>query len=108
MDHQQKVFDVISHYWNKGDEFLTIPPVLESAQFPPKLSPDADPSERYDHTKATIKAVREFSSLRSQRCDYNYKLEIARGFIGEKLYFPHNLDFRGRAYPISPHLNHLG
>lgn len=104
----KKVFDVISHYWNKGDEFLTIPPVLESAQFPPKLSPDADPSERYDHTKATIKAVREFSSLRSQRCDYNYKLEIARGFIGEKLYFPHNLDFRGRAYPISPHLNHLG
>ncbi|KAI5949646.1 RPO41 [Candida margitis] len=104
----KKVFDVISHYWNKGDEFLTIPPVLESAQFPPKLSPEADPSERFEHTRATIKAVREFAASRSQRCDYNYKLEIARGFIGEKLYFPHNLDFRGRAYPISPHLNHLG
>lgn len=24
------------------------------------------------------------------------------------MYFPHNLDFRGRAYPIPPHLNHLG
>jgi DNA-directed RNA polymerase len=24
------------------------------------------------------------------------------------LYFPHNVDFRGRAYPIPPHLNHLG
>eukprot|EP00961_Rhodomonas_salina_P118328 1592539-Rhodomonas_salina.1 len=23
-------------------------------------------------------------------------------------YFAHNLDFRGRAYPIPPHLNHLG
>jgi DNA-directed RNA polymerase len=23
-------------------------------------------------------------------------------------YFPHNLDFRGRAYPIPPHLNHMG
>jgi DNA-directed RNA polymerase len=23
-------------------------------------------------------------------------------------YFPHNIDFRGRAYPIPPHLNHLG
>lgn len=104
----KKVFDIISHYWNKGEEFLSIPPVLETAQFPAKLSPDADPSTRFEHAKATTKAVRDFSSLRSQRCDYNYKLEIARGFIGEKLYFPHNLDFRGRAYPISPHLNHLG
>lgn len=25
-----------------------------------------------------------------------------------KIYFPHNMDFRGRVYPIPPHLNHLG
>lgn len=24
------------------------------------------------------------------------------------IYFPHNIDFRGRAYPMHPHLNHLG
>jgi DNA-directed RNA polymerase len=24
------------------------------------------------------------------------------------IYFPHNLDFRGRAYPMPPHLNHMG
>lgn len=24
------------------------------------------------------------------------------------MYFPHNIDFRGRAYPIPPHLNHIG
>lgn len=24
------------------------------------------------------------------------------------MYFPHNMDFRGRAYPMPPHLNHLG
>jgi len=24
------------------------------------------------------------------------------------LYFPHNMDFRGRVYPIPPHLNHMG
>jgi len=24
------------------------------------------------------------------------------------MYFPHNIDFRGRTYPIPPHLNHLG
>jgi DNA-directed RNA polymerase len=26
----------------------------------------------------------------------------------DHFYFPHNLDFRGRVYPIPPHLNHIG
>lgn len=26
----------------------------------------------------------------------------------ERFYFPHNVDFRGRAYPIPPHLSHIG
>ena len=26
----------------------------------------------------------------------------------ESFYYPHNLDFRGRAYPMHPHLNHFG
>lgn len=26
----------------------------------------------------------------------------------EGFFYPHNLDFRGRAYPMHPHLNHLG
>jgi len=29
-------------------------------------------------------------------------------FLGKRLYFPHSLDFRGRAYPIPPHFNHIG
>lgn len=29
-------------------------------------------------------------------------------FCDVPFYFPHNLDFRGRAYPIPPYLNHLG
>ena len=34
---------------------------------------------------------------------------MAREFADEEaLYFPHSLDFRGRAYPMHPHLNHLG
>ena len=26
----------------------------------------------------------------------------------DTVYFPHNIDFRGRAYPMPPHLNHMG
>jgi DNA-directed RNA polymerase, mitochondrial len=27
--------------------------------------------------------------------------------LGDTFYLPHNMDFRGRAYPIPPHLNHI-
>ena len=36
-------------------------------------------------------------------------VQVAEAFKDdEAIYFPHNLDFRGRAYPMHPHLNHLG
>ena len=46
--------------------------------------------------------------MHSLRCDIMLKLSVAREFQDEKMYFPHNMDFRGRAYPIPPHLNHMG
>ena len=42
-------------------------------------------------------------------CDFSLKLSVARAFKDIKaFYFPHNLDFRGRVYPIAPHLHHMG
>ena len=47
--------------------------------------------------------------LYSLRCDFMYKLRVAKDNRAEPaLYFPHNVDFRGRAYTMHPHLNHLG
>ena len=35
--------------------------------------------------------------------------QVARQMKNEEcFYYPHNIDFRGRAYPMHPHLNHLG
>lgn len=49
------------------------------------------------------------AELHSLRCDLRLKLWVADKFLQEDcVYFPHNLDFRGRAYPIPPNLNHLG
>ena len=33
---------------------------------------------------------------------------ICGKFLDKRMYFPHNLDFRGRAYPMSPHFSHIG
>ncbi|KAK6035728.1 DNA-directed RNA polymerase [Cooperia oncophora] len=37
-----------------------------------------------------------------------YRIVLARHFRGQTLFFPHNMDFRGRVYPISPYLSHMG
>lgn len=103
-----QVLEVISQCWNTGDEFLDIPPIVEEPQLPPPLPSNAEPLEKAEHQKKIRHILNEAAAFRSQRCDTNYKLEIARAFVGEKMYFPHNVDFRGRAYPLSPHLNHLG
>ncbi|GIX61777.1 DNA-directed RNA polymerase, mitochondrial [Babesia caballi] len=37
------------------------------------------------------------------------RLRVAEDFLLEpRIYFPQNIDFRGRMYPLSPHLNHMG
>ncbi|KAJ2794082.1 DNA-directed RNA polymerase, partial [Coemansia helicoidea] len=75
----------------------------------------ARPADYETNTAAKHKhaaEVREWRNNRanqhSQRCDCNYKIEIAQAFLDHPMYFPHNMDFRGRAYPIPPHFNHLG
>ena len=40
-------------------------------------------------------------------CDALYRLSIAHAFRKDTIYFPHNIDFRGRVYPIAPHFNHM-
>lgn len=99
---------VITHYWNTGKEFLDLPPVFDEAMLPSPVPADADPEERADYVSKVRRSLSEAAGHRSQRCDSNFKLEIARAFVGEKIFFPHNVDFRGRAYPLSPHFNHLG
>ena len=35
-------------------------------------------------------------------------MNIAKEFRNHVIYFPYNMDFRGRTYPIPPNLNILG
>lgn len=104
----RKIFGVMSEVWNSGKPFLEIPGIQDKLVLTPQPPRDADPSVHRAWKLKNKELANEFSGNRSARCDANYKLEIARAFLGEKFYFPHNLDFRGRAYPLSPHFNHLG
>lgn len=102
------IFDVILKVWNEGKEFAAIPPREINLEIPPEPAPSADPKVRTNWLKEVREIKTEEKNNHSQRCTINLKLEIARAFLFEKFYFPHNVDFRGRAYPIPPNLNHIG
>jgi DNA-directed RNA polymerase len=60
---------------------------------------------KQSHQRRVIQQQRDLHGL---RCALNYQLDVAVEFKDRVFYFPHNLDFRGRSYPIPPHLNQMG
>jgi len=103
----REVFDVVLQVWNSGEGLADLPPA-EMSEPEPEKPPEGDIKQKGIYLQRLRQWNLNRSSNHSQRCDINYKLEIARSFLGERFYFPHNMDFRGRAYPIPPHLNHIG
>ncbi|EGO20169.1 hypothetical protein SERLADRAFT_363576 [Serpula lacrymans var. lacrymans S7.9] len=105
----RNVFDVVLTVWNSGERLCKLPPSVFDQPEPEKpdnLSMDIKAKSVYgQRLKAYMQAK---ANNHSDRCSVNYKIEIARAFLGDTMYLPHNLDFRGRAYPIPPHLNHIG
>jgi DNA-directed RNA polymerase len=65
--------------------------------------------EMREYRKTAVKVRQTNSELHSLRCDFEYKVEVGKMLQNETaFYYPHNVDFRGRAYTMHPHLNHLG
>lgn len=103
------VFAVVTEVWNSGKSLAEVPPVELCEEEPVRPTEyETDIRARAVYLQRLKHYNLKKTSNHSQRCDVNYKLEIARAFQDEKFFFPHNMDFRGRAYPIPPHLNHIG
>jgi len=107
----RNVFDVVLQSWNKGEAIADLPASEENTQYevPSKPSPDeSDPAVRSLYVAKMRDVQTQMRKDHSERCKFNYNLELARSFLNDTFYIPHNLDFRGRAYPIPPHLNPVG
>lgn len=106
----RKILEVMTQVWNSGKDTADMPPLIDEDWKRQERPADYDTNlvarnEYLTNEKATRM---QRAAIHAQRCDVNYKLEIARAFADEVFYFPHNVDFRGRAYPVPPHLNHMG
>lgn len=110
------VFNIINAVMETGAEFLKVPPDVSRIpqDFPEKPNPH-DYANTDDYTRAQKEYLRkcyevkqEFHAIKALRASLHQTLRIAKAFEtnGDMFFFPHNLDFRGRAYPMTSVLNH--
>ncbi|EAW14419.1 DNA-directed RNA polymerase [Aspergillus clavatus NRRL 1] len=102
------VLNVMLEAWNSGEATANIAPLEPDLPLPPKPAPEAG----YEAEKEWDVLVRDIenrrSGLHSMRCFQNFQMELARAYRNSTFYLPHNMDFRGRAYPLPPYLNQMG
>ncbi|PGH07026.1 DNA-directed RNA polymerase, mitochondrial [Blastomyces parvus] len=101
------VLEVMLEAWNSGEEIANLAPENPNIIDPEKPQTD-DRDILKDYYRAKIHAANTRTGYHSQRCFQNFQLEIARAYRNETFYLPHNLDFRGRAYPMPPYFNQMG
>lgn len=104
----QRVFEVMLEAWNTGEAIGKIPPENPKGEFPPEPAQTAPYKDRMAWLKEVKKIENYKAGIKSQRCFWNFQLEVAKAYLGETFFYPHNVDFRGRAYPMAPFLNHMG
>lgn len=121
----RKVLDIAWKCWDDGIVLGDIPAQTdyEVPPLPPKMEykdyKTLGDLEREDELVAYRKYRERVSKhnrfkqknmdLHSLRCSAMLKLNQAKKFEDfDEIFFPYNVDFRGRAYPVPPHLSIVG
>ena len=92
--------------WENGGGELGIPP-RDKIPMPPIVQ-STDPEIIQDAKRERVRIYRQNLADTAARKEFCEKHAIAEQFKNRTFYYPHQLDFRGRVYPIPPHLNHQG
>ncbi|KAG9455917.1 hypothetical protein H6P81_000425 [Aristolochia fimbriata] len=102
----KRVLGIVDSIWERGGHIAGL---VDRDDIPiPEKPDDLDPIEIRRWRWSVKKAKKLNAEMHAQRCDIELKLSVAHKMKDEEgFYYPHNLDFRGRAYPMHSHLNHL-
>ncbi|CAK9155961.1 unnamed protein product [Ilex paraguariensis] len=103
----KRLLNVVDRIWSSGGRLADL---VDRDDIALPAQPDTEDEAVLRKWRWKVKSVKKENRERhSQRCDIELKLVVARKLKDEEgFFYPHNLDFRGRAYPMHPHLNHLG
>lgn len=103
------MLDIIIKLFKKGgDESLSIP--LHDSKFEDISAPNKKMSkaDKVLHLRQVRSLTQKRQEMFGLWIECLYRLSIANHFRDRIFWQPHNIDFRGRTYPIPPHFNHLG
>jgi DNA-directed RNA polymerase len=106
----QGVYRVLAEIWDGGGRIGKLPTVADE-ELPAKTHDleNPDPAELKAWKRKAAKVHEGNHRNRSKRVQLSAKLWVAEKFSqAEAFYFPHALDWRGRAYPVSSGLNPQG
>ncbi|KAL5996080.1 DNA-directed RNA polymerase 1B, mitochondrial [Asimina triloba] len=115
----RRVLNVVDRVWASGG---CLADLVDREDPPLPEKPVTEDEDEIRKWKWQLKAAKKANNERhSQRFllvvkssnklynDFAYMEQVARKMKDEDgFFYPHNLDFRGRAYPMHPYLNHLG
>ncbi|XP_068140133.1 DNA-directed RNA polymerase, mitochondrial [Drosophila tropicalis] len=103
---------IIEVFQNGGDAKLDVPqPPSALPPLPTNQAVDTKDISNADRAKQFRDKLghrRKQAEMYSLWCDALYRLSLAQHYRDKVFWLPHNMDFRGRVYPVPPHLNHLG
>jgi DNA-directed RNA polymerase len=103
----RRVLAVVEEFWKWGGGFISIP-LASDFLIPPR--PDCTDEAVVKHWKKQASELHGANArLRGARAEFLAKRTIAADFAeADAIWFPHQLDFRSRSYPIPVWLNWQG
>lgn len=95
--------------WETGGSIAGIPRASDWERPPKPADFDTNEEAKNEWKKAAAKVYGENARMRVERITFLQKLGVAREMAPHAaIYFPHQLDFRGRSYAIPVYLNYQG
>nr|XP_012230354.1 PREDICTED: DNA-directed RNA polymerase, mitochondrial [Linepithema humile] len=99
---------LIEIFQNGGSEKLEVPqPPSALPSLKDLISREGGKVDNSKISHLLVQLKRRKNEMYSLWCDCLYKLSLANHFRDKVFWLPHNLDFRGRVYPVPPHMTHL-